>query len=400
MMAGIFRWKRLVLPPWWAVALILLAYLSIDAFRLYLGWWFDLPGPSTGWWLDAGGDVKLFPQAQWVVLGAAAVAFAVYRAAFHPAHRPGYRAWLACTPWTAAKALPLAPVHLILQDGAILGLLLLLMRTTGRELMLPAFAFLFAYQIAMALTLLITGQRWAAYGLLLCLSIALRLLPAGLAGIAVLVLVYPLTYRAHLRCLAHFPWRTKDPLAADIVRVLAASRPRPSVGSHPLGFPFQYLAPKQAVPAISLAEGTMVSLLAGAWGHAIVVNWPDAESQYGCSVLVCLGPVLAANVVRLILFCGHYWPPISLLGRLATRRYVVWRYDRVLVAPWLALLVLVAGGLQFLPTGAGRTWGMPLVLAVGLWLNLNLGPRLLDWRLTGGHRLGMGIRDRQTFVEA
>ena len=68
------------------------------------------------------------------------------------------------------------------------------MGTAGRELILLAFAFLFAYQLAMAVTLLITGERWMAYGLLFCLSVALRLLPAGAFGLVVLVLVYPLTY--------------------------------------------------------------------------------------------------------------------------------------------------------------------------------------------------------------
>ena len=107
-------------------------------------------------------------------------------------------------------------------------------------------------------------------------------------------------------------------------------------------------------------------------------------------IFVCLVPVLIAILTRLILYCGNYWPPINLLGRLATGRYVILRYDQALVAPLMALLVLVAGCLLFLGTGAGRSWGMLLVLTLGLWLNLNLGPRLLVWRLTGGHRLGLG----------
>jgi hypothetical protein len=388
MIGRIFRWNRLVLPPWWAVASFLLVYLFSEALCLYVGWWLDPPG-----------DVKQFVQMRWIVVGVGAAVFAVFRVALHPAHRPEYRAWLASTPWTVGKPLPLGPVHLIPQDGIILGLLLLLMRTTGVELMLAAFAFLFTYQLAVALTLLNAGERWTAYGLLFCLSVTIRLLQVGAAGMAVLVLVYPLTYWAHLRCLARFPWRAKAPFPIDVARAFLGSRQQPCAADRQLGFPFQHLAPKQTAPAVSLAEGTAISLLAGAWAHALIANEPDAETQTGMSVLACLLPLLIATVARLVLYCGNYWPPISFLGRLRTGRYVILRYDRVFVAPLMALLVLAAGWLLFLRTGTGLTWGMPLVLTLGLWLNLNLGPRLLVWRLTGGHRLGLGPRNRQLYAE-
>ncbi len=388
MIGRIFRWNRLVLPPWWAISSFLLIYLIAESLCLYVGWWLDLPG-----------DAKQLVETRWVVVGTGAVVFAMFRVGFHPVHRPEYRAWLACTPWTAAKPLPLAPVHLIPQDGVILALLLLMLGTAGPELVLVAFAFLFAYQLAMAVTLLLTGDRWTAYGLLLCLSVALRLLPAGVLGLVFLLLIYPLTYLAHLRRLAHFPWSLNDPLLVGLASVLTGLPWSPSVRRHPLGFPFQYLAPKPNAPAISLVEGTALSLLAGAWAHALVANGPDAESQTPISVLACLFPVVIATVTRLVLYCGNYWPPISLLGRFATGRYVILRYDRVFAAPLMALLVLTIGCLFFLTTGAGRSWGMPLVLTLGLWLNLNLGPGLLVWRLTGGHRLGLGIRSRQLFAE-
>ncbi|MGO8750998.1 MAG: hypothetical protein ACLQNE_34060 [Thermoguttaceae bacterium] len=385
MIGRIFRWNRLVLPPWWGFASFLLIYLFNEELCLYVGWWLDPPG-----------DVTEFVRMRWLILGIGAVIFAVFRVTFHPAHRPEYRAWLARTPWTVSKPLPLGPVHLIPQDIIILGLLLLLMRTTGKELILEAFAFLFAYQLAAVVTLRITGERWAAYGLLFCLSIAIRLLQAGSLGIAVLAIIYPLTYWAHLRCIARLPWHSYP---VDILRVLFGSQQRQSAENHPLGFPFQFLAPKLSVPAIGLAEGTALSLLAGVWAYALIANGPDADSQVGISVFVCLIPVLVATATRLVLYCGNYWPPISLLGRLATSRFIIVRYDQVLVAPLMALLVLAAGCLLFLRTGQGATWGMPLVLAIGLWFNLNLGPRLLVWRLTGGHRIGLGLSNRQLFAE-
>ena len=388
MIGRIFRWNRLVFPPWWAIASFLLIYLFFDGHYLYVGRWLDMPR-----------DAEQFVRGRWLAVGAAGVLFAFCRLSVHPAHRREYRDWLACSPWIVGKPLPLGPVHLIPQDGLILGALLLMMRTTGMELIWVVFAFLFAYELGMAGTLLITGERWTAYGLLFGLSIAIRLVPAGAAAIAVLVLLYPLTYLAHVRCLVRFPWRTKTALQFDIRRATLGSPSRPSLGNQSLGFPYQYLAPKQEVPAMNLGEGTVLSLLAGAWGHALIVNGTDLDARTTIAVMFCLIPLLIAATNRLIRYCGNYWPPISLMGRLATGRYIIWRYDRVLVAPLLALLVAAAGWLLFLRTQANLTWGMPAILTLGLWLNLNLGPRLLAWRLTGGHRLGLGPRDRQSFAE-
>ena len=389
MIGRILRWNRLVVPPWWAVVSFLLVYLVTESLYLYVGWWLDPPG-----------DVTQFLQARWFVVGAGAAVFALLRVAVHPAHRPQYGAWLESSPWTAVKPLPLGPVHLIPQDGIILGLLLLLMRTSGVELMLAAFAFLFTYEFAMALTLVNVGRRWPAYGLLFCLAAAVCLLQVGASGMVVLLLVYPLTYWAHVRCLARFPWRTKPPFPIDLMGALLGSGEQAGAAERQLGFPFKYLAPKQAAPSISLAEGTAISLLAGAWVYALIANGPDAEAQCGMSVLPCVLPLLFATGARLALYCWSYWPPISLLGRLRTGRFIIWRYDRVLVAPLATLVVVIAGTLLLVQAGeTAVTWGMPIVLALGLWFNLNLGPSLLAWRLTGGHRLGLGLLNRQMYSE-
>ena len=104
-------------------------------------------------------------------------------------------------------------------------------------------------------------------------------------------------------------------------------------------------------------------------------------------------------MIRVIRYCGNYWPPISILGRLTTGRLLLPRYDRVFVAPLLAFVVLFTGLSYSLENRTTGTWDMPLVLTVCLWLNLCLGPKLLDWRLTGGHRLFLGPRSRQFFAE-
>jgi hypothetical protein len=391
MIGTIFRWNRLVLPPWWAVTLFAMMYLFIESLCVYVGLQITLPG-----------ELNRFIGIRWSVVIAGAAVLGLSRFYFHPAYRREYRTWLACTPWTMAKPLPLGPVHLIPQDALIVVALMFLMLSTGKVLLLPAFAFLFAYELAMAMTLFITGQRWAAYGLVFCLSFGVWFVQIEAWGLVVVMLVYPLAYWAHMQCLTRFPWPkvdfAKEPLLAPFTNIGTAFVESNHAKNQRLGFPFEYLSPKQNVPSISVAEGTAISLLAGVWAHACLANAPTAEARTAISFFTCIAPVTAVTVVRLALYCGVYWPPISVFGRLTTGRFIIPRYDRVFVAPLIASIVSIPGCLLFQETSP--VWGMPLVLTLGLWLNLNLGPKLLDWRLTGGHRLGLTLyRDRTMFAE-
>jgi hypothetical protein len=394
MIGRLLKWNRLLVPPWWAVAIFLAFWLFLEAAYLYAGFAMRPPG---SWWLNPSGDDPQFAHIRETFIGIAVLLYTAYRVGFHPAYRKDYRDWLASTPWTAKKPLPLGPVYLLPQDMAALAILLILLHTAGEPSLLLIFGFFFLYELAIAATLMFTGDRWLCYGLLSCLSIALRFAKTGWFGIAIVLVVYPLAYWAILQSLARFPWRTKDArhhelIKIDIVETSAGARTR-------LGFPYQFLAPKQTIPSVSLAEGTAISLLAGAWAHAALSLCPDAESRTGTSIIVCVAPASIATLIRIIRYCGNYWPPISVLGRLATGRIIVQRYDRVLVAPLLSFLVLFLGMNISMPDRAVGTWDMPLVMTVCLWLTLSLGPSLQEWRLTGGHRLGLGIRSRQLFAE-
>jgi hypothetical protein len=272
-----------------------------------------------------------------------------------------------------------------------------LLHTAGEPSLLLIFGFFFVHELAIAATLLFTGDRWLCYGLLLCLGIALRFAKTSVVGIAIVLAIYPLVYWAIMKSLARLPWGTKDAshhelLKVDFAETAATARPK-------LGFPYQFLAPKQTSPSISVAEGTAISLLAGGWAYAFLSLCPNAELRTEWSTIVCIAPASIASLFRFIRYCGNYWPPISLLGRLATGRLIVPRYDKVFIAPLLSFLVLFVGMTLSMPDRSVGTWELPLVMTICLWLNLNLGPNLQAWRLTGGHRLGLGIRSRQLYAE-
>jgi hypothetical protein len=112
---------------------------------------------------------------------------------------------------------------------------------------------------------------------------------------------------------------------------------------------------------------------------------------------------------------AQLWPPISLAGRVATGRWLIPGYDRVLVAPLLAVAVFVFTVLALLDvspkvaspprTAAGlgqvvvpalyRAASDPVLqasVAVGLVLliTLTVGPSRRRWLLTGTFRIRPG----------
>src|SRR6266851_8591697 len=104
------RWLRVVLPPLSFLPIYGAVLGVFAAFVLYLEWQLGQPLPTA--------RETLHP-----IVSIFTIIYAVYRVlSFHPAMLPPYRAWLATTPWTSRKSLPW-PVHLVLQDLVILGII-------------------------------------------------------------------------------------------------------------------------------------------------------------------------------------------------------------------------------------------------------------------------------------
>ena len=93
---------------------------------------------------------------------------------------------------------------------------------------------------------------------------------------------------------------------------------------------------------------------------------------------------------RLASFLNYYRPPISVLGRIRTGRWIIPGFDRCLVGPVLAVLAAstVLGLCQEaqVPQEITASLGITTVLLV----TLTTPPRLREWRLTGEHRIVPG----------
>jgi hypothetical protein len=132
-------------------------------------------------------------------------------------------------------------------------------------------------------------------------------------------------------------------------------------------------------------------MLVGWWAFAgtSLVD-PDLVHRHALTIFYLL--LFAPPLLRSMIYCSGNRPPISLAGRMATMRWIIPTYDRVLAAPLLgAGVTLALFGCSLVDSRHDR-WLLPLGAAAVLLISLGLGPSLRSWRLTGGHRIVPGLQ--------
>jgi hypothetical protein len=375
------RWLRVVLPSLDSLVIFPAVYGCAVAFMAYLETRFGVRLPEAR-------------VATRVALGCGPVVYAIWRVmAFHPVFYPPYRRWLAATPWTSRRPLPMGPIHLVPQDVILIGAFVLLgWLCEGWALFVPQ-CFLAVYLSILALSLFLTGAWPWGYTVAFGLSVVVCLWRDIQACFIAEAVSYAAGYLGVRQSLARFPWDTTGP--RDFI-VRSPTTGNIEIGSSPLGWPFGRLAPKfdGFQPHVPLHHALLVSLLVGSWAFAIVSYASDREDVLRHVLTSVLIPfALLTSLIRVCVYCDGYLPPISLLGRLATGRWIIPGYDQVflpaivvgavscvLVAIWTFLLELNPF-LYFAVT-----------VAVVLFITLGMGPSLKTWRLTGNHRIVEGSR--------
>lgn len=383
------RWVWLVLPPGWCVALFLLFYLAVETLCLWFRYHLGLDEAMAGVW-----------RMRDIVVGQACFLYGAFRVVgFHPLFRPEYRRWLESTPWTRQRPLPVGPVHLVVQDAVVLAVVLALLHTGGVVLLQVLVAFAFAYHLAAAVSLWPTGLRWRCYAILFVLGAVILVVQKPVAAVALLAAIYPFTHLSLSRSLEQFPWQLPEWWPRFELKP-NATRDGRKPGQQILGWPYDLLQPLKPSAGIGLFDGTAVSLLLGWWAYAGLTNVPNDQQhdRAGLAMVMLVMTLLAGILGRFLLYCATYWWPISLWGRLWTGRWIIPRYDRVFVAPLLALAVPIAVAWAVGPTRFTQPMETALTISLVVCIVLNVGPRLTDWRLTGGHRINPGVRDRSQFV--
>ncbi|HJN09805.1 MAG: hypothetical protein QGH33_06430 [Pirellulaceae bacterium] len=397
-MNRVTRWLRRVYPPWWAVGLVLAFYALFELVAWGWFWW----GRSLGLQPEPLTEV-LIVRDQFMLM--AAGAYAVFRIAFfHPLFRSGYRRWLEQTPWTTEKPLPLGPIHMVVQDLLMLGMMRLLLHDFQLdETALPQ-TFLFAYLIVAVAALWGTGERNLAYFVVFGCGLAiLAHWWEPLASVACLIGCYLLAAIGIQRSLRQFPWSTSLHALGRVWREMQANNPPTKQQTkswnelevHPktLGWPYSLLNAEPAQPNTSRADRVVIGLLAGwlLFALAVCPDADDADRLHGTTFL--LGYVTFGCIFgRLFSYCVNHWPPISLWGRLWTGRWIIPGYDKVFIAPLLTAVVgwgglilassLTGGEQPWFALACGGLFALTLIIATVM------GPSHQRWKLTAPCRTG------------
>ena len=219
-----------------------------------------------GIWL-IGCDVPNFSEAAdnapffTAAIGAAAALHALCRLGlFHPVCNLRYSSWLALSPWTAAKPLPLGPIHPVWQDAAVLAALARWPAHIDPALPLEAFGW--AYFIGLTLllaatatwpSLLLRNENWqmgavifAAMALVLWHGTreSLRRFPRGKDN------------RTH-------PGLAKPATSNSILQLEIKIEGVNATGTATTVGPFAQLSPKARFTSVSISTSFWVSLLLG-----------------------------------------------------------------------------------------------------------------------------------------
>jgi hypothetical protein len=364
-MSGLRRWLRTCWPSAWVLCLGMVVVLTIELLARLA---------------EYSSQVLATRE---VIDGCVAACYGVFRvAAFHPAFRGDYRKWLIATPWNAALPLPFGPLHLVPQDGVLLAGLVFA-RHNPLVPLGPLIAFLAGYLVAHCVAFFMTQTAWAGRTLAFGLALMLGTLQRPELSLAVGIVLIVITGFGLQSALAKFPWED-EPRLEKFLNAMSPSPQRTLPSALP-DWPFGVLSPRGPERRVSVAQAAWLSALLAFWLWCIAPNIQayDRESYFYFSAFVIS---TAAVLIRTTIYLVQHDPPISLWGRIVTRRWRIPGYDCVSVAPTaagLASLGVVALVWQF----GWTVWLLPMAPALGVFLACSLGPTLQEWHFTGQHRI-------------
>lgn len=395
-------WFRTVLPHEGVVIGMVVVYCLTDMIQFFHG----IRGPRLLWgFLPEHNDPGAF------VAFMAAVVYGGFRAVyFHPFYRKDYREWLLTTPWNFRRRLPFGPVHLVVQDVLIVGLLTL--GSARAENFSPVgvpFAFLLPYFLLSMLSLMNTSQGPVAYAMALTLGGLIRWAGDPYVVTGILVLLYGQSLWGLHRSLRSFhEWELRWWKEQGLADLLSSNMTTfaEQAQNKLLGWPFDRLSLKRNSSPVTITVGMGAGLLIAWWLHGglhhVFRNAAPVPRQFApAAVSASLAmPCLVLMAIRVGIYVTGYAPPISLLGRLATFRWIIPGYDKVFLAPLFGAGIVLVGPVALSQIGLPWEFGVPLLVGLLITIALSMPPSLDEWRLSGHHRVVPAVQfQQQQFVE-
>jgi hypothetical protein len=352
-----------------------------------------------GWCVIAAGDHLSFivdgvnsgiRRAMPAVMSIALVFYALSRVTrYSPLLVGRYGTWLANTPWRPGMPLPLGPSTLVWEDLAPLGTAVAIaIYASGPSAWLAPFTtFVVVYSLVNLVPFGRARQSTSFY--LFGFAWPLVLLtwlntPLAMSIVALILLATEVGIRHALRT---FPGQSRQWAEEKRLDKLRTA------GRWPLG-------PQPAEVAIPLSHGLLIPACVG-WITFCVMATDDRCATWSHDMSFGLLFVILASVVialtRWAVYCGRYFPPISIWGRVRTGRWIIPGYDVALIAPLLTLFTAIVLPLALRAIGVMPAATYPVSIAAVLTIAFNAPPTFRRWSLTGHHRIySMNTSARQT----
>ena len=331
---------------------------------------------------------------------AAGLAYGVYRVtAFHPFFRPRYREWLAQTPWTSRKPLPVGPVAWVWEDGVILAGLAVLAWADGHiDPVLAATIPLLSGGVLLTTSLFATGTWGFGYATAFALGLAVWLGPNRWAFFGAAIGANLLGHIGYRRSLNRFPWPS-DPSEGwwpFALMVLGVVHDQSRVLC---GWPFDYLRPDLSdQPRIDLADAALISLLSGWWLFAVGSLLPPQDRMNLLTGCLLLGAG-TLSVLRLGLYRSRCSPPLNFWGRIVTFRWIIPGYHQVYLGPIATLFIPLPCVNLLLRWGIPGDVAIPISFTLAMFVAFSARPSLKSWRLTGRHRILPSYQHTTAFIK-
>ncbi|MCK4886429.1 MAG: hypothetical protein KAS96_03515 [Planctomycetes bacterium] len=315
-----------------------------------------------------------FDLFQFTILIIASIFYGIYRAVyFNPYIRTNYRQWLALTPWSPDKSLPLGPLHLIWADLIPIGFLTILCYFNGPFYILwPAITFLAAYLLCLCVG--IAEEQF--YLIIVFLFLAPFIIyphKDPRLTFVVLIALYLFFYFTLKQQFKNFPWNT-DFWKFDLVKTLK----KQAFDSLLIGWPMRNFAPSKI--NCDFGSGVLIGLLITWWQH--IFRW-CMQDQYDLSLLIIYSTLIC--ILRMVIYITGHPSPISWVGRISTFRFIIPNYDKVFIAPICIFLVCLL--IFFLNPWVNRTLLFESGLFLILLLAFTLPPTRQKWQLTAPCRI-------------
>lgn len=343
----------------------------------------------------------------------------------HPLANPKYGQWLATTPWTYGKPLPLGPVRLVWEDALVVAVFMLIATVGMRNFLrhdelgifpagqsndvihlasaagIVAVCFLLTYLVGLTLTITRAHRVIAA---IMCL-IPLTFYPhmnvwVGLGVFAMICVLIGIGLRQTFR---RFPWDspswTRSPKQLHLDQVHRQGL---------IGWPIRQIGPSGKLPDTPNTRPVIVfSIIVGWWLLAVchaailLVNMhPDTPDMQSVNAFIRNPENEAPHALwfiwmMIVLFLAGFrtfaylrdtMPPISFFGRIRTGQLIIPGYDKVLVAPLLALVYGWFGPGLWIAIGLPPIAVPAVCISTLLLLIMLLGPSRESWRHTGQYR--------------